>query len=71
MIHGDFWSINVFFNRQIPGGKIGTELTTVFDWQMSYAGCGLSDLSRFASICVRDDLRQKYEKLVVKRYFDR
>jgi len=71
MLHGDTWSNNIFFERNEETGEIGHKVLAFIDWQISFAGCGLSDLSRFSTICVHESLRVEFEKDVVRRYFDR
>jgi len=71
MLHGDTWTNNIFFERDTKSGVLGTKMLAMIDWQGSSAGCGLMDLAHFSALCVGEELRQKFEKDVIKRYFDR
>lgn len=68
MLHGDTWTNNIFFCKKNPEN---CQILAFIDWQISFAGCGLNDLSRFSMLCVDSVLRREHQKEIVQRYFDR
>lgn len=74
LVHGDAWTNNIFFAKDVENSDktaVSNTICAFVDWQLSFSGCGLSDLSRFTTICVSDKLRKMYEKDIVKLYSDR
>lgn len=59
MCHGDFWTNNVFFERQ-PDGTMGEELFALIDFQFSHPNSGLQDIARFMLLCVNSPLKLRF-----------
>lgn len=72
MLHGDTWLNNIFFTKNQNNEAVTNKILAFVDWQVSLAGCGLNDLSRFVSMCIMSEsMRKEHEKEFVRRYYNR
>jgi len=66
LIHNDTWQGNILFEKHAE--EIGNRVSAIIDWQMCCRGSCFIDLSRLATFCVCNELREKFEKFVTKRW---
>ncbi|CAD5225072.1 unnamed protein product [Bursaphelenchus xylophilus] len=68
MAHGDCWANNMFFERKLDG-SCGEKLFTLFDWQLTKIGTGLSDLSRFLVTSASYEVIEEHLEHLLKLYY--
>lgn len=65
IVHGDLRQGNMLFPRYDP-----TEKTVLIDWQLWEVGVPTDDLAFFISLSLPPSLRSKFERQLLKSYFD-
>jgi len=68
MCHGDFWNNNMLFKKG-ANGKSTDQLLALIDWQITFGGSCIHDMSRILITGADSDVRRNYKDYLFQLYY--
>jgi aminoglycoside/choline kinase family phosphotransferase len=69
LAHGDLWTNNLLWKKSANGDETD-ELAAIIDWQVVFAGCVTTDISRMTVVCCDAGERHELEAYIVEFYYE-